>query len=98
MGICSQFGEDFQRGFVKFHDLGLADIENVNKKVCHHGLFQCCVKSLYKTMRELADETYGIREKKGLVVRESDFTCCGIQRRKEFIFHENVGTGEGAEK
>jgi hypothetical protein len=68
LGCSAEIRKNLQRGIVKFHHLGLAHIEHMNEKICHHGFFERGIEGLYESMRQLANESHRVRKQQRLVI------------------------------
>ena len=77
-----------------FFDARMADVDDVNQKVCFIHFFERCFEGLDQRVRQIAQKSDGIGEQHSLFVRQSETARRRIERSEQTIFRDDIGAGE----
>ena len=96
--VALQFFENLVSRLRLHFGVGIAGVDEVEKNISLDGFLEGAVERGDQLVGNFPDEADGVDEEDRLLVGEDVFSGGRIEGGEEFIFDEDVGVGEGAEK
>ncbi len=83
--VQSDLGQDLVHGCYLLFKAWIADIDNMQDQVGVAHLVECGPEGTQKVLRQITDETHGVRDDHFALPRESQPPRCRVERRKEEV-------------